>query len=113
MLTDYNDYLLEQLEKLLAIPSPSGFFDEVEEYLSREVKSMGFDITRLNKGGLRYCLGGEGEPVMLMAHADTLGAQVKEIKPDGRLKVVRVGGLNPNNIENENGECFHTCKRQL
>ena len=102
MLTDYNDYLLEQLEQLLAIPSPSGFFDEVEDYLSREVKSMGFEITRLNKGGLRYCLGGAGDPIMLMAHADTLGAQVKEIKPDGRLRVIRVGGLNANNIENEN-----------
>ena len=102
MLADYNDYLLEQLERLSTIPSPSGFFDRIEEYLLNEIRSMGFDITKLNKGGLRYCLGGVGEPVMLMAHADTLGAQVKEIKPDGRLKVVRVGGLNPNNIENEN-----------
>lgn len=102
MLADYNDYLLEQLERLSTIPSPSGFFDRIEEYLLNEIRSMGFDITKLNKGGLRYCLGGAGEPVMLMAHADTLGAQVKEIKPDGRLKVVRVGGLNPNNIENEN-----------
>jgi putative aminopeptidase FrvX len=102
MFAQYSDYLLKQLEALLAIPSPSGFFEAVEGYLSREVESMGYQVKHLNKGGIRYCLGGEGEPVMLTAHADTLGAQVKEIKPNGRLKIVRVGGLNPNNIENEN-----------
>ncbi len=102
MLEQYRDYLLKQLEALLAIPSPSGFFEAVQGYLSKEVESMGYQVKHLNKGGIQYCLGGEGEPVMLMAHADTLGAQVKEIKPNGRLKIVRVGGLNPNNIENEN-----------
>lgn len=102
MISDYKTYLLNQLEKLLAIPSPSGFFHEVEAYLAAEIESMGFQVNHLSKGGLTYCIGGEGDPVMLMAHADTLGAQVKEIKPNGRLKIVRVGGLNPNNAENEN-----------
>ena len=102
MVTEYHDYLLEQLKNLLAIPSPSGLFEAVEHYLTAEVEHMGYSVRHLNKGGIQYCLGGEGEPVMLMAHADTLGAQVKEIKPNGRLKIVRIGGLNANNAENEN-----------
>jgi len=102
MVTDYRDYLLEQLEKLLAIPSPSGFFEEVIAYLTKEVEGMGFPVKYQVKGGMMYCLGGEGDPVMLMAHADTLGAQVKGIKPNGRLKIIRIGGLNPNNAENCN-----------
>ena len=102
MFSKYQAYLLEQLEKLLLIPSPSGFYTEIERYLEDEVKKIGYQVKHLNKGGLQYCIGGEGEPVMLMAHADTLGAQVKEIKADGRLKILPIGGLNPNNVENEN-----------
>lgn len=102
MIDEYKQYLLNQLEQLIAIPSPSGYFHEIEEYLCAEIERMGFHADHLNKGGLVYCLGGDGEPVMLMAHADTLGAQVKEIKPDGRLRIVRVGGLNANNAENNN-----------
>lgn len=102
MFSKYQTYLLEQLEKLLLIPSPSGFHTEIEHYLTNEVKKIGYQANHLNKGGLQYCIGGKGEPVMLMAHADTLGAHVKEIKNNGRLKIVPIGGLNPNNIENEN-----------
>ncbi|MEA5040052.1 MAG: M42 family metallopeptidase [Clostridiaceae bacterium] len=98
----YEKYLLEQLEKLIAIPSPSGYFDEIQEYLASQIQEMGYEPRYLNKGGLQYCLGGEGEPLVVMAHADTLGAQVKQVKPDGRLQIVRVGGLNPNNVETEN-----------
>lgn len=106
MYKDYEEYLLQQLEKLIAIPSPSGFFHAIEEYLTGEIQTLGFEPKQLCKGGLQYCLGGEGNAVMLMAHADTLGAQVKYIKPDGRMMLVPVGGLNPNNIETENVTVF-------
>lgn len=102
----YEGYLLAVLEKLISIPSPSGFFRAVEEHLSEEIRAFGCEPQSLQKGGLRYCLGGEGDPVMLMAHADTLGAQIKHIKPNGRMMIVPVGGLNPNNIETENVTVF-------
>jgi putative aminopeptidase FrvX len=106
MFERYKGYLLEELEKLIAIPSPSGFFKAIEEYLSEEIRAIGYEPGRLRKGGLQYCLGGEGDPIMLMAHADTLGAQVKYIKPNGRMMLVPVGGLNPNNVETENVTVF-------
>ena len=37
-----------------------------------------------------------------MAHVDTLGGMVAEIKINGRLRLTKVGGLNANNIETEN-----------
>lgn len=37
-----------------------------------------------------------------MAHVDTLGGMVAEIKSNGRLRLTKVGGLNANNIETEN-----------
>ena len=38
---------------------------------------------------------------MLTAHVDTLGAMVKEIKPNGRLKIDLIGGFKYNSIEGE------------
>ena len=37
-----------------------------------------------------------------MAHVDTLGAMVAEIKSNGTLRLTKVGGLNANNVEAEN-----------
>ncbi len=37
-----------------------------------------------------------------MAHVDTLGAVVAEIKGNGRLRLSPVGGFNANNIEAHN-----------
>lgn len=106
MYKQYEQYLLQQLEQLITIPSPSGFFHAIEKYLVEEIQTLGFKPKQLCKGGLQYCLGGEGNPLMLMAHADTLGAQIKYIKPNGRIILTPVGGLNPNNIETENVTVF-------
>lgn len=40
-------------------------------------------------------------PVALTAHVDTLGAVVKEIKSNGRLKLSRIGGVQWNTVETE------------
>jgi putative aminopeptidase FrvX len=47
-------------------------------------------------------LGGEGRPLILSAHIDTLGGMVAEIKKNGRLRITNIGGLNANNCETEN-----------
>jgi len=62
---------------------------------------MGFEVRTLRKGGVIANLGGEGNPLMMLAHVDTLGAFVHYIKGNGRLAISN-GTLNPNNIETEN-----------
>ena len=42
------------------------------------------------------------DALLLEAHADTLGGMVAEIKGNGRLRIVNVGGMNANNAEAEN-----------
>lgn len=98
----YMDYMLEQLQKLLSIDSPSGFTKEVTDYLLAEYTRLGYAPTRTKKGGVLVELGGDGNAVLTMAHVDTLGAVVAEIKGNGRLRLSRVGGLNANNVETEN-----------
>lgn len=98
----YVDYMMEQMKSLLAIDSPSGYTREVQDYVAGELTRLGFSPEIPVKGGVRAHLGGEGDPILLLAHVDTLGAVVKEIKPSGRLKLVKVGGLQANNVETVN-----------
>ena len=97
----YHDYAVEQIEKLISIDSPTGYHYNVTAYLQEELERMGFEVRTLRKGGVIANLGGEGNPLMMMAHVDTLGAFVHYIKGNGRLAISN-GTLNPNNIETEN-----------
>lgn len=98
----YTDYIMEQLQNLLAIDSPSGFTGQVTDYLLEEYRRLGYSPEKTKKGGVLVTLGGEGHAVLTMAHVDTLGAMVAEIKENGSLRLTKVGGLNANNVETEN-----------
>ena len=98
----YLDHKLDQAEHLLAIYSPYGYTAEVTSYLLEEYKKLGYHAELTNKGGVLADLGGEGTPILLTAHVDTLGGMVAEVKGDGRLRVTNIGGMNANNAEAEN-----------
>ena len=97
----YVSYIREQLHAVLGIDSPSGCTEEVQQYLCDTLRAMGYAPRRLVKGGVHVTLGGEGEPLTLLAHADTLGAVVQYIKPNGRLAISNMT-LNVHNAEAEN-----------
>lgn len=92
------------LENLLAIPSPTGFTQDVVSYLVETLENLGLEPQVSPKGNVLVTLKGKDEwPARLLtAHVDTLGAMVRAIKPDGRLKLDRVGGFPWNMIEGEN-----------
>ena len=100
----YTDYILEQLQKLLSIDSPTGYTKNVTDYLMDEYKAMGYTPTQTVKGGVLVDLGGTDaeNAVFLEAHVDTLGAIVTEVKANGRLAISPLGGMNANNAEGEN-----------
>lgn len=89
----YRLYMLEQLKKLMAIDSIAGFTHEIEAYLHEEIVRLGFEPKHTVKGGVLADLGGKGNGVCVMAHADTIGLMVKYIRPNGNLVVANVGGL--------------------
>ena len=95
------EYMLAQFEKLISIPSPTGYTSSVEKYTIECLKEMGYNPVTPHKGGVICELGGQGEPLMFAAHLDTLGAAIKTIKSNGRIKVTPIGGLNANNVEAE------------
>lgn len=98
---EYHEYIVEQIEKVIGIDSPTGYHYNVQKYLVDTIQAMGFEVRTLRKGGVIANLGGEGNPLMMLAHVDTLGAFVHYIKGNGRLAISN-GTLNPNNIETEN-----------
>ena len=103
-MTNYVDFAVEKTVELLAIDSPTGYTKAAEDYVLREFNALGFAAKRTNKGGILVDLGGkdENDALLLEAHADTLGGMVAEIKGNGRLRIVNVGGMNANNAEGEN-----------
>ena len=93
---------LDYMQKLLAIPSPTGFTDKAADYLMETPQGMGFQPVKQRKGGV-YCeLGGEGRGILLSAHVDTLGAMVRSIKGNGRIRYTHIGGWADSTVETEN-----------
>lgn len=88
-------FLIDNLQTLLAIPSPTGFTNRAINWLKQQVKDYGYDIIPTTKGSFMVRVEGQsdGPARFLAAHVDTLGAMVREIKSDGRLKIVKIGGL--------------------
>ena len=91
------------LKQLVEIPSPSGYTKEIMDFMEKFLKELQVDYIRTNKGALIATIKGENDEKhrLLTAHADTLGAMVKEIKGSGRLKLTMVGGYNWNAVEGE------------
>ena len=87
------DYLRDQLSGLLAIPSPTGYTDTVVRHVCLELDKLGvgYDLTR--RGAIRAHIRGRSPAAAraVVAHVDTLGAQVKALKPNGRLELVPIG----------------------
>lgn len=104
-----SEYLLNLLVNLLNTPSPTGFTGDVIDLVSQNMAEFPFlspELTR--KGALVATWEGSlnDSPRALTAHADTLGAMVKEIKSNGRLKLTKIGGFAWNTVEGEGCTIF-------
>lgn len=101
-MTDTFDYIGEQLKALTSIPSPTGFTRAVTDYVMKTLEEMGFAPERSTKGNVLVCLGGKDEPLVLASHVDTLGAMVRSIKDNGRLRPTTLGGHQWSTADGEN-----------
>ncbi|MBM7589824.1 M42 family metallopeptidase [Brevibacillus fulvus] len=97
------DYIVETFTKLANIPSPSGNTANVINWAEGELHRLGLETVRTRKGALLASLPGTDTKRhrLLTAHVDTLGAMVKEIKANGRLKLAMIGGFAWNAVEGE------------
>ncbi|GAP12544.1 cellulase M [Longilinea arvoryzae] len=103
------DYLLEFATSLLNTPSPTGMAEAGIDFTERALSGYtGLEFHHTRKGALVITWPGQKDdaPRALTAHADTLGAMVKEIKENGRLKLTQIGGYAWNTVEGEGCTIF-------
>lgn len=86
-------YLVQQLKNLLAIPSPAGYTDEIVRYTGEELQRLGVNLELTRRGAIRATLPGKvaSPDRAIVVHLDTIGAMVRELKPNGRLAMSPVG----------------------
>ncbi len=97
-----NSYLTKILEELVQIPSPSGFTSDVTSFIVAELQHWGYKPWQSRKGSCVVSLGGDGSPLVLNAHVDTLGAMVKSLKVTGRVEFTCIGRFTMFSVEGEN-----------
>lgn len=92
------EYLKATLLELLAIPSPAGLTDEIVHYTGGQLDAMGIPYELTRRGTIRAKLPRnmverrKSSPACaIVAHLDTLGAMVREVKPNGRLSLMSIG----------------------
>jgi peptidase M42 family hydrolase len=79
--------------QLLAIPSPVGLTDAAVRYVANRLDALAIPYVMTRRGAIRATLKGrESLPARaVVTHLDTLGAMVREIKPNGRLGISPIG----------------------
>ncbi|HVF25589.1 MAG TPA: M42 family metallopeptidase [Anaerolineales bacterium] len=98
------NYFTKFLVDLLNIASPTGFAGPAIDFVEKELSQFQqLELSRTRKGALvaKWEANSDLPPVALTAHVDTLGAVVKEIKSNGRLKLSRIGGIQWPTVETE------------
>lgn len=101
------DAVIAFLRDLLNTPSPTGYHAEAIACVRSAIEALGIPGVTMEttaKGALLVTVpgSGEGDPRVLSAHVDTLGAMVREVKTNGRLMMTQIGGYAWNAIEGEN-----------
>ena len=98
------EYFTDFLVKLLNIASPTGFAEPAIAFVEKELSQYKqLELSRTRKGALvaKWKVDNVLPPVAFTAHVDTLGAVVKEIKSNGRLRLSRIGGIQWPSVETE------------
>jgi peptidase M42 family hydrolase len=87
------DYMTDLLRQMLAIPSPTGYTDQIVHFAGEELERLGIPFELTRRGAIRATLKGEQQSPdrAVVAHLDTLGAMVKNLKSNGRLEIVPIG----------------------
>lgn len=100
--------LLQSINQLVSIPSPSGFTDQIIKYIADQLDNLDISYKKNRKGGLIATIPGKDhdQQRLITAHVDTLGAMVKEIKGDGRLRLTLIGGSKWAHLEGEYCQIF-------
>ena len=85
--------LRHRLLEMLAIPSPTGFTDEISRYVCGQLEALKIDYRLTRRGTIVAEIPGQDttRARAVVNHLDTIGAVVTNLKPNGRLALKPVG----------------------
>ncbi|MDR1979615.1 MAG: M42 family metallopeptidase [Synergistaceae bacterium] len=98
------EYVKSLTRELLAIPSIAGDCDEATQRIAREFEKYDIPVAETKKRAIVGTWRGRDDERhrLVAAHVDTLGATVRQIKPNGRLRLYPIGGFDWRAFEGEN-----------
>ena len=87
------EYMRQTMFELLAIPSPVGFTDEAVHYTCAKLEELDIPYGLTRRGAIRATIKGETDrpACAVVAHLDTLGAIVRNLKDNGRMELLPLG----------------------
>ncbi|NEQ44885.1 MAG: M42 family metallopeptidase [Leptolyngbya sp. SIOISBB] len=90
------DTLYDTIADLVMCHSPSGAEQEINAELLNRLSSLGIDHWQDDADNIVARIPGRGKgAIAITAHKDEIGGIVKDMKPDGRVLVQRLGGSFP------------------
>jgi putative aminopeptidase FrvX len=102
-------FMIDFLTRLLNTPSPTGYTDAAIALVEETLRAYPeVTLKRTRKGALLATWNGAQSDAAraLTAHVDTLGAMIKEIRSNGRLRLTKIGSFAWNTVEGEGCTIF-------
>lgn len=98
------EYMIDFFRTIVNVPSPVGYYEELNPVLEQCAAKLGKQITYDNRHTAYITLDGQdnSKTVLIGAHADTLGMMVRGVDPAGTVRFSKMGGFNMHSIEGEN-----------
>ena len=88
------DKIVEKIEKLVKIPSPTGFTGKVRDFLVENAEKNGISYRVTKKGAVIYSFGPQNkEGTFLAAHVDALGAIVTAVDDSSERAIYIIGEI--------------------
>lgn len=88
------------IQKLVEIPAPSGYENQICQVIREEIEPLGVEIHIDALGNLianRREAHSKGKKIMLVAHMDEIGIMATHVDEDGFVRFTTLGGVKPVN----------------
>ena len=86
--------MISSLKEIMSADSPTGFSSEVNRTLAAMLSKMGYTPETSNKRLIKVSVKGRNSEkrIAVSAHVDTLGAMVRSVSSDGKIRFTKLGG---------------------
>ena len=91
---NYQKYITDTLFALMAVDSPTGFSKAINQTLIEMAGKLGYQAETTNKRLVKISVKGKSseKKIAISAHVDTLGAIVRSVTGDGKIRFSKLGG---------------------